>query len=171
MIKSKKQKYLPQLQGQSKDGYNAYLDRANYINFTNRILQIAIGQLFRKAPIISFEEDEEYIKYLNKNIDLSGTNFINFSKEIFREVMIVNRVGVLVDYSSKSERPYLTMYKTENIINWRYKIDPIDGIKKLSMVVLQGEIEIEDPNDRFKVITKKVWRELYLDENNIYLIS
>jgi hypothetical protein len=116
-IKSKGTTYLPDFfqgavntEGVSK--YDKYKQRSQYDNFTGRTLQIGLGQLFRKAPIVT-EADEIYLN----NIDLSGSNFDYFSRSLAEEIMQVNRVGVLVDYSVDSRRPFLTEYKAESIIN------------------------------------------------------
>ena len=57
---------------------------------------------------------------------------------MFDEIFSVNRVGVLIDYSVESSRPYAVIYKAENIINWR--IEVINGELKLTLVVLEGNI-------------------------------
>lgn len=161
-VKYKREIYLPRLGGQTPDSYDAYLNRAQFINFTSRTITAGIGQIFRKDPVISnFDFDDIY-----DDIDLSGTPMSYFNRSIAEEIMKVNRVGVLVDYSEELRRPYLTMYKAESIINWR--VERINGIEQPSMIVLYG-IKIEpDPLDKFQDIEKAVYRELYLDESGIY---
>lgn len=158
-IKAKSTIYLPKLNGQEQASYDAYLKRARYINFPKRVLNIALGQLFRKNPVIE-GIDEEYLD----NINLAGRDFNYFSRMIAREVMVTNRIGILVDYSECQKRPYLTAYKAENIINWQTQI--IDGIVKLSRVVLEGEIEQPKAGDPYQLEAVKVWKELYLEEES-----
>ena len=160
-VKAKRTKYLPKLGGQDEESYTAYLNRAQYVNFSSRTLTAAIGQLFRKDPVVNI--DEEYLD----NIDLSGTSFYHFSRELAREIMIVNRAGVLVDYSEDHGRPYLIDYKAENIINWRTEI--INGSEILTLVVLEGLKQVIDSTDKFTVNDKTVWRELAL-EDGIYVV-
>ena len=154
-IKAKSTTYLPKLNGQMQADYDAYLKRARYINFPKRVLNIALGQLFRKNPVIE-GIDEEYLD----NINLAGRDFNYFSRMVAREVMIANRIGILVDYSEPQKRPYLTVYKAENIINWHVNI--FDGVTKLSMIMLEGEIEQPKTDDPYQTESKKVWKELYL---------
>jgi len=162
-IKAKSTTYLPKLNGQKEDDYDAYLKRARYINFPKRVLNIALGQLFRKESTGTDTIDAELLK----NINLAGRDFNYFSRMIAREVMVTNRIGILVDYSEVQKRPYLTAYKVENIINWQTA--NIDGIVKLSMVMLEGEIGQPKADDPYTLETVKIWKELYLNEAGVYM--
>lgn len=164
-VKDKSTVYLPKLPGQSDEGYEGYLERAQFINFTSRTIQTALGQIFRKPPIIS---EEDQIKDLLENIDLSGKSITYFSRDIFNEVLSVNRAGILVDYSEEQGRPYAVEYKAENIINWRCA--NIGGQNKLTLLVLEGLTEVVDAADIYTTKPEKVWKELYLDENGVYTV-
>ena len=150
--------YLPQHDGQTVSSYNAYRNRAQYINYSGRTLNVFIGQLFRKNP-----QGIDPLKNYIDNIDLSGSSFNYFSRKIAREMMTTNRVGVLVNYSDSQKRPYLTMYKTEAIINWKTEI--INTVEKLTMVMIEGCL-YDYTEDKYKPEEYKVWKELYL-ENGI----
>lgn len=160
-IKSGSTVYLPRLNGQSQQGYDSYLKRAQYINFAGRILNLSISQIFRKDPVIE-NVDESWID----NIDMNGMPFVYWSRLACEELMSVNRVGILVDYSDQ-KRPYLTMYKAENIINWQ--TDIIQGKSKLTMIVIEGETQRPKENDKYSLESTKIWRELIL-ENGIYIV-
>ena len=157
-IKEKGEAYLPKLGGQSADDYKAYLQRAQYQNLSGRTMQIALGQLFRKNPVVTGVDES-----LLDNIDLAGSNFIYYSKKIAREVLAYNRVGILCDYSDEQSRPFLTKFEAESIINWRSEV--IDGIKKLTLVVIEGERCEIDPLDPYTEKDVKIWKELYLEDN------
>ena len=156
VVKNARFKYLNQLPGQLPEHYQAYLDRARFVNFGNRVLEMAIGQLYRKDPVIKGIPDE-----ILNNVDLTGKSFIYWSREITREMMTTNRVGVLVDWNENQARPYVTIYKFENIINWREQL--INGIHQLVMVMLEGEELIPDSTDPYKTKSIKIWKELILE--------
>lgn len=160
-IKAKREKYLPKLGGQTPDNYDAYLSRAQFYDISERTLNLALGQVFRKTPHIP--EFQEILQPLLDDIDLTGQNFIYFSKTTLSEIMQVNRAGILVDYNDADKRPFMTLYKAESIINWQ-EID-----NTLSRVVLEGEILELDPADQYKTVSVKVWKELYL-ENGVYKV-
>lgn len=163
VIKKKDERYLPRLNGQDEYAYSSYLQRAQYTNYSGTQVSIMLGQLFRKE-IITEKIDQEYLD----NIDLQGTSFKYFSWDIADEVIEVNRVGILVDYNESMQRPFLTSYPTEQIINWKYRI--INGVKQISMVVLEGTEETEDPTDPFESESEKIWKVLFLDAENIYRV-
>ena len=156
-VKAKGSDYLPKHDGQSDKSYEAYKTRAQYINFSGRTQNVFIGQLFRKNPM-GLDALKDYID----NIDLSGSSFYYFSRDIAREMMTTNRVAVLVNYSKEQSRPYLTMYSAEAIINWQTEI--IDSVEKLSLVVLEGKVNVANPDDRYTPKQKTIWKELYLED-------
>jgi hypothetical protein len=161
-IKSAKETYLPKLNGQDQDSYDAYLKRAQYVDFPSELLNTAMGQLFRKR-VDTGNLDEDYLE----NVTLSEESFEYTSRQIAEEIMSVNRVGVLIDWSELQKRPYLTVYKAENIINWQTEIRY--GLVQLKMVMFEGDIEVPEANDKYKLTTKKQWMELYIEEG-IYKI-
>ena len=161
-IKKKKEVYLPRLNGQDYDLYERYLQRAQFTNFTGRTLNISLGQIFRKKPLVE-DVDEEILN----NIDLSGQTFYYFSRSVLSEMMQTNRCGILVDWSDSLARPYLIKYDTCEIINW--KEDNINGLNQLSLVVLEGWKE-KQAEDMFDVEKEKIWRVLWLNEG-VYTVS
>ena len=159
-IKAGRDKYLPKLStAQTDESYNAYLNRAKYYNFVGRVCNIARGQIFRKEPNVAGLSDELY-----ENFDLTGRSLSSFARSLFDEIFIVNRAGVLIDYSVESGRPYAVLYKAENIVNWRTEV--INGELKLTLVVLEGLVNIYEG---FETKQKKVIRTLHL-ENNTYVV-
>lgn len=159
-VKRKRETYLPRLGGQTPDNYDGYLSRAQFYDISERTLNLALGQMFRKTPVHDIPEALEDV--LN-DIDLSGQSFVYFSKALASEIMQTNRVGVLVDWSDDERRPYMVMYRAESIINWQ------ETGGHLSRVVLEGEIEEPDPDDKYTMNTVKAWRELCL-EDGIYKV-
>ena len=52
-LKDKSVAYLPKLPGQTQYDYDAYLQRAQFINFSTRTFTAFVGQIFRKDPVIT----------------------------------------------------------------------------------------------------------------------
>lgn len=134
--------YLPKLSGQSQADYKAYLTRALYFNATGRTVEGMVGLVFRKRPTIALPVALE--PYLT-DIDAAGQSLNGFAQQIVEEVVKVSRVGVLVEYPPAPEveapitidtarqlgqRPYLTTYKAESILNWR-----VERVNNQSMIV------------------------------------
>jgi hypothetical protein len=156
-VKFARFKYLPQLYGQKQEDYMSYLTRARYINFVGRVRNVGIGQIFRKTPVLEDIADD----YMD-NADLTGRSFTYFMREVSSEIMTCGRVGVLVDYSEDQARPYLTMYTAESIINWH--TDIVDGITKLSLLVVEGTIDQPKNDDIYEVEEIKTYKEFILKD-------
>ena len=150
-VKKERTTYLPALNGQTPESYEAYLLRAVYTNFTKRTLQTALGQLFRKQPVVT-EIDEDMLN----DIDLNDTSFSFLTRQVFSEIMQTNRAGVWVDYDDQIKRTYLKLYKAENIINWKVENN------SLTLVVLEGMIPAES-KDVFEHKYETVWTVLLID--------
>ncbi len=95
-IKLRSTIYLPNPPGMTEQSYNGYLHRAQFINFTARTVSTSLGQIFRKNPLTS----EDFISEETENdIDLSGRSLVGFSRMIAKELLLINRVGVWLDYN------------------------------------------------------------------------
>lgn len=152
-IKNKGEVYLPRAKGYSIQRYEAYKLRAEWVNYTRRVLTGLHGMVFRKRPSITYPEG---LKNVIENVDRRGTNVFRFASNTFKDALPVTFGGLLVDMPQNNARtkldaeeqkiyPYMKYYKAENIINWKTKI--VNGIEQLSMVVL-AEL-YEDAQDEF----------------------
>ena len=56
-VKAAGEKYLPRLDGQSDEDYEAYKGRACFSNATRRAADAFVGLVFRKAPFVKLPED------------------------------------------------------------------------------------------------------------------
>lgn len=124
-------KYLPKLSGQTDDDFKSYKERAVFFGATGRTVDGMAGLIFRKEPTISLPAAlEQYAP----DIDMKGTTLEGFARDCVDEALIVGRFGIMIDYPPSApdvgvmtieqarqmgQRPYLTMYKAESIINWR----------------------------------------------------
>jgi hypothetical protein len=154
-VKAKGETYLKRLPGQSDADYKVYLDPVYFFEATGQTVKGMSGMIFRKPSVMTIPDTT---KALMDDDDIKNDEF---SAQLVDEVLTVNRVGVLIDYSTVSVddgrelsqaeaeamglRPYMTVYKAEVIWNW--KEAPVGGKKMLSLVVL-GE-EYEEAEDEF----------------------
>lgn len=166
-----KEKYVPKLSDQEAEEYSAYVGRAEFYNATARTQVALTGLLFAKPPKV---ELPEALKTIGENISLDDDTLEALAKNIADECLSVGRCGVLVDLPSveKSDyskleaerlnlRAYATLYKAENIINW--KTTKINGSNVTSLVVL-AETYTEPTQDEFVDKIKTRYRVLDLHE-------
>lgn len=166
-----KEKYVPKLSDQEAQEYSAYVGRAEFYNATARTQVALTGLLFAKPPKV---ELPEALKSIGENISLDDDTLEALAKNIANECLSIGRCGVLVDLPSveKAEyskleaerlnlRAYATLYKAENIINW--KTTKINGSNITSLVVL-AETYAEPTQDEFVDKIKTRYRVLDLHE-------
>nr|DAM50466.1 MAG TPA: portal [Caudoviricetes sp.] len=166
-----KEKYVPKLSDQEAEEYSAYVGRAEFYNATARTQVALTGLLFAKPPKV---ELPEALKSIGENISLDDDTLEALAKNIADECLSVGRCGVLVDLPSVEKadyskleaerlnlRAYATLYKAENIINW--KTTKINGSNVTSLVVL-AETYAEPTDDEFVDKIKTRYRVLDLHE-------
>jgi len=124
--------------------YRAYVERANFVNFTGHTKEGMLGMVFRKPCTIDLDAS---IDYMIANANGDGLSADQMVKDAAGEALMVGRYGLLVDYPeaprgltdaqvrNQNLRANILPYPAESIINWR--TTTIGGIKKLSLVVLQ----------------------------------
>lgn len=180
-IKYRKDKYLPRpnasdVSPQNQARYAAYLIRAVFYNVTKRTLGGLVGQVFSREPII------EVPKALDRVIEDAtglGVGFQQLAKHATGHVVSKGRSGVHIDYPntggtvtraeliSGDIRPLFTVYKPEQIINWRWI--KRGGRNVLTLVVLAGEYVRSD--DGFVETVGAEYKVLRLDASNEYTIT
>lgn len=171
VLSSNVAKYVPMLEGQTKDEWQAYTSRPAFFNATQRTLDALLGLIFSKQAELT---DSTELQKIYNNITLDDDTIEDFSKTITKEILAVGRCGVLIDMPSidRSQfsasqieamnlRAYARLYKAENIINWRYT--NVNGIQYLSLLVLEETFEYQG-NDEFSVEIGTRWRVLDLFE-------
>jgi hypothetical protein len=170
--------YLPKLKEETLDDYKARLDRTPFFGAYWRTISGLKGMLFRKAPLYELPAGTEDI--IN-DIDMAGTPLDIFAQELAEELLIVGRIGVLVDHPSESMesvtisqaaqaglRPTLQQYPAETITNWKsYRIN---NVVKLTLVVLKEKSPLASETE-YSHEAEDHYRELTLiniDGNPIY---
>lgn len=135
-VKSAGEEYLAKLAGDDDDDYDDYVDRACFFNATARTRDGMEGLIFRRDAKAIIRPTSA----LNLlDVDLAGTSFNEYAKDVTREVIGLGRCGTLVDWDDLEKRVYLSAYAAETILNWR--TERIGGRNKLVLVVLQEDHE------------------------------
>lgn len=154
-VKQRGTAYLPKLEEQSDDDYRAYKTRAVYFNATGRTVDGMSGLINRKAPVV---EMPTAIEGLQDKATTDGMSLSEVAKGITEALLIGGRVGILVDRPElENEPPYLALYTTTEITNWR---EDEDG--NLLMVVLKEGYYEPLTSDPYILEDKVRYRELFL---------
>ncbi len=156
-VKGKGVDYLPSLDGQLQDDYDAYIMRAMFYNATGRTVQGMTGAILGKDPTIEFKDDE-----LLEHVGVSGEPLDDILRDVVSEALKVGRIGVQVDANTLDDGaavPYISLYYAENIINWRVRTGASG--EELTLVVLEEEVEVVG-EDGFEVGTELHYRVLQL---------
>ena len=166
--------FLPKLAEQKETDYQSYKMRATYFNACGRTLEGLVGMVFRKDPAKKYPTAFQSII---DDIDLSGNSCDTVAMKVLAEVITVGRIGALVEYPQVTQevnsmadasrlnlRPYLTLYKAENILDWR--VQRVNNSMQPVMIKLLEMYEVSE--DIFTYECKEQIRVLLLD-NGIYL--
>ena len=173
-IKARGTTYLPKPNGQKNSEYLKYLQRAQYFNGSGRTLSAYEGMIFRKNPIYNYKSKDEkdplsaeagpeaqkkkdtYNAFF-ENITCDGKSANQFLREIVKEVMAVNKVGVLIDfpvlsdkagvvpvmskkeYEARKLHPVASLYKAESIKNWSWELIDTNVVPRV--IVLQEKTD------------------------------
>jgi len=167
-VKQKRKKYLPHPSSDSANDdplderYNAYLNRAAFINATGRTLSGLLGIAFNKAPKIELKGS---IDCIENDSDGEGQPLAQLIRDALSQVLKRGRAGILTDYTSagvqteaSKGKPIFRLFTAKQIINWRVTKG------KTSLVVVYYEEPAED-NDGFDVVMEGHWIELRLINN------
>lgn len=163
-------KDLPKLKDQDNDSYQAYKSRATFFNATARTVEGLVGMVMRKTPAV---EADAGIKTLLDDVDMQGTSVNEFADYLLGEVIVTNRIGLLVEYpagkvgltqaqvEALNIRPYITTYNFKCIINW--KVQRVNNVMQPVLIVLAEEYE-KTGDDKYKSETDVQYRELSLED-------
>ena len=172
-VKKAGTKYLPKPNAEDTSSenakrYEAYLQRANFVNFTGHTKKGMTGMVFRRDTEVELPTN---IEYLTENANGGGLTLDQMIKAALGDILETGRYGLLVDYPEMEEgatqaqtanlQANILSYPAESVINWRTTV--IDGVKKLSLVVLREPKEIV-AEDGFSTEEKIYHRVLALEE-------
>lgn len=145
----RKTTYVAYLTNQSKQAWDAYVNRPAYYNVTDRTLLALVGALVRKPYTIEGLVDE-----------IPNTVYSTFDEALqrcYRTILSQGRVGLHVDFDEVIGKPKLIVYESEHIINWG-----------AGYYVIKECVPVKDPDDPFAHKTVDQYRELRLDEAGLY---
>ena len=169
-VKSAGERYLPKLDSQSTDEYNAYRARASFFNATARTADGFVGLIFRREPTFKLPDNSagvgRALAAFVEDADMLGTSLASYAKNVVSEIIGVGRAGTLVDWEDENEkRAYGVLYTAEQILNWRS--ERVNGRNVLTLVVLRENAEVRMKNeegDDFERATVEQLRVLRLKE-------
>lgn len=158
-IKGCGEKYLPMLTGQEPEEYEAYKERAVFMEITTRTRESFVGFIYRQDPDITFPA---IIQPFIDDATLTGLAFYDYLKERIADVVGLGRGGTLIEYNEDAKRPFVRAYSADNIINW--KVGKVAGKYTLKLLTLEEQSDEWFPNgddqppDQYEHATYTQWR-------------
>jgi hypothetical protein len=149
-------RYLARLDCQTEEEYAAYRSRASFFNASARTAEGYAGLIFRRAPFLKIPDGPSglaptslgaALAQFSNDADMLGTSLYGYAKNVVGEVIAVGRAGTLMDWEPPAPdgfgaaggdgrgRAYASLYKAEQIINWR--VGRVNGRSVPTMVVLR----------------------------------
>ena len=154
--------YLPRISGDSDQLYAAYQMRAEWYGATSRTVNGLLGAVFRaEAQINVLPAIEDHVS----DITLAGDPLETIAQQLFRELLLCGRVGVLIDVttspvgdgmSSTAIRPYWSVWPTEQIIRW--EVANVNGETKLTRLVVMRTALERDPENEWAEKSEQEYR-------------
>jgi hypothetical protein len=96
-VKTAGKRYLPKLDSQSADEFDAYKSRASFFNATARTADGFVGLIFRREPTLKLPEDSNgagrALAAFVADADMLGTSLSSYAKNVVTEVVAVGRAG------------------------------------------------------------------------------
>lgn len=149
-VHEKGEAYLPKLAEQTAEEYKAYKCRALYYNATGRTVDGLSGLIFRRPPTFDIPPK---IDFIEDDADTAGTPLMAFCEKAVDELITTGRFGLLADFppvpadqvrtvadeAASGARAYMTMFRPEAIINWRF--ERLNNRQTLTLVVIEEKHE------------------------------
>lgn len=142
-------RYLPPTAGMILDGlnnndlgyqnYRAYLTRAFYYGYATESVDLALGMLWNKPPIIEGLKGTP-LEYLETRATHEGENLERLLYRINEAQLNTGRIGIFADMpageTSGNPQPYISTYSECSIINWDASFLGELATESLNLVVL-----------------------------------
>jgi Domain of unknown function (DUF4055) len=162
-VKPKGSRYLVAPGGFTSVDYDRYRQRAKWFGATARTVAALTGAVFQKDPdVLASVAVEQHLE----DITMTGIPANTLANVVLFNNELIGRYGVLQDYNKDLRRPYWSGYPAEAIRNWATRV--INGKTVLSLVVLE---EIEQYIDDFEIKDRVTYRELRLNDDNLYEVN
>jgi len=129
-------RYLVRRHKEGGELYAERLSRAFYENYAGSIVDWYTATLFRREPVILFDgkndRARQFYNEFTENCDLKGTQFAEFFRKQFVDMLICGRSHIVVDFpriahavESRAQedaegrsKAYLVAYSADDLINW-----------------------------------------------------
>ena len=146
--------------------YNSYIGRAIFYNVARHTLTGMVGNVFSRRPTIT--DASPKLQPIIDDCTGVGISTTQLAKAALGDAVSVGRCGLFVDYprtdaplsqaevDSGNIRPWMTLFKAENIINWRTA--KIGGVNRVVLVVIAEKYPFRDDGfqitygDQFRVL-------------------
>lgn len=145
-VREKATTYLPQAPGEDPQNYKVRLNRSVFFNVFGHTIKGLVGQIFRRDPVLGDDVPPVIVKQC-ENIDLMGTHFDVFARDISEDAMTAGHAAILVDFPqtdgtqnrqaemSGEIRPYWVPIRKDDIVSWRCEHE--NGHMILAQLVLR----------------------------------
>lgn len=167
--------YLPMYPAEGTTEYQARLKASTIDGIVAGGVETLTGTFFEGE--IDVEKVNPKIKPLLENIDNCGNNLSVFARNAI-DASFDGCSVIVVDMPAETEntkqlkavlgaeadkklnaRPYWVLYKACDVINWRYRENPVTKIRELSLLVVKVVAAEPDGEFRTKDVTRyRVWR-------------
>lgn len=149
-VRAAKTAYLPQAPGEDAKNYAQRLQRSVLFNVFRHTIIGLIGFVFRKDPQLG-DDVPEIIQQHCENIDLAGTHFDVFCRDLMTDAELAGHAAIMVEFPQTGGtqtngdqlgfhrtapiRPYWIPILKDNIVSWRTTVE--DGQTILTQLVLK----------------------------------
>jgi len=149
-VKAAGVRYLPMLSGQDKQEYEAYKARALFYSIVSKATSAMAGMVVTKAPVIKYPES--MVGYFK---DHTGIQVGEVIVKTIMELVLVGRIGALLDRPADGGPARVVLYMAESIINWK-----LDSSGKPVLVVLEEITSVDVDGSEFETAQVTQYRVL-----------
>ena len=145
-LRDKGKVYLPQFPAELDASYKDRKDTATLLNMSEKTRDIMVGLVFQ-GDITLGEDVPNQIVQLAEDIDNAGTHLSVFARQLFEDsfdgwsVVLVDspttRPETIEDERVLGLRPYWIRYKADQVVNWRYRVNPVSRATELTLIVFK----------------------------------
>ena len=139
--------------------YKGYMSRAQYPLWVQDSLRSMNGLLTRLKPEINLVHSQ--LEILKTQATDDGFGLDQLFIRCCVEALGKGRYGLLVDFDDKGQ-PYISMYDSLSIINW--KLSDVGGRRDAKLIVLQ-ESHLKENQNKYSHDSEELYRELELADS------
>jgi hypothetical protein len=159
--------------------FNFYKAEAELPGIISQFSRMLVGGLLRKKPTIDFAENvtDDIRDWIFNSFARNGNGLVAFLDEALYEELQTDHTWVFVDYpriqnpqelspeDAKNYKPYASIYRAENIINWQVSQNAF-GDTVLQRIIVRGQYESFSSNEFHPDLVERIWVHELNDEGN-----